>query len=139
MKFKNNKSGFTLLEIIIVIIIVGVLASLALPKLFSNVAFSKSVEAVNIAGTVRRTMNSCSYMGGSFNAANCLTLAELGLPSPLYQTDEFIYTVDTTTAGKWKFIATARVASGVITFEIDETDSDLPMSKSGTLDFARIK
>ena len=37
MKLDKNKSGFTLLEIIIVIIIIGILASLALPKFFKTV------------------------------------------------------------------------------------------------------
>ena len=41
-----NKKGFTLLEIIIVIIIVGVLASLALPRFFSTVEYSRSTEAL---------------------------------------------------------------------------------------------
>jgi type IV pilus assembly protein PilA len=38
--------GFTLIEIIVVLIIVGVLASIALPNLFSNVSKSKGAEAL---------------------------------------------------------------------------------------------
>ena len=33
----NSKNGFTLLEIIVVMIIVGVLAAVALPNLFGNI------------------------------------------------------------------------------------------------------
>ena len=47
MKYRNKESGFTLLEVIIVIIIIGVLASLALPRFFSTVEYSKSSEAMS--------------------------------------------------------------------------------------------
>ena len=53
MKLIKNKSGFTLLEIIIVVIIIGVLASLALPRFFSTVEFSRAQEALSGLSTVR--------------------------------------------------------------------------------------
>ena len=52
MKKFNNKSGFTLLEILVVIIIVGVLASVAMPSLFKNVEKSRGSEALNALGTI---------------------------------------------------------------------------------------
>ncbi len=70
MKLRNNKSGFTLLEIIIVIIIVGVLASLALPRFFKTVEFSKSAEALNSIGVVRQSLERC-YLQKSGTYAGC--------------------------------------------------------------------
>ena len=68
MKLQNkNQSGFTLLEIIIVIIIVGVLASLALPKFFNTVEFSRSSEALNAVGGIKRSADRCAMMGGDEN------------------------------------------------------------------------
>ena len=70
----NKKSGFTLLEIIIVIIIIGVLASLALPRLFRTVEYSRSTEALNAIAMVRRAMeryalqNANSYVGAAIGA-----------------------------------------------------------------------
>src|SRR3989338_4177670 len=70
MKVNNNKSGFTLLEIIIVIIIVGVLASLALPKFFSTVEYSRSTEALNTLGVIRSSIERCALMAGN-DYTNC--------------------------------------------------------------------
>lgn len=83
MKLKNNKSGFTLLEIIIVIIIVGVLASLALPRFFRTVEFSRSTEAVNTLGSMKRAADNCSMMGGGAqNYTTCTTFNALGMDDP---------------------------------------------------------
>jgi prepilin-type N-terminal cleavage/methylation domain-containing protein len=57
-KVKNNK-GFTLLEIIIVIIIIGVLASLALPRFFATVEYSRSTEALNSISALRQSLERC--------------------------------------------------------------------------------
>ena len=54
-------SGFTLLELIIVLIIIAVLTSIALPRLFSIVEFSKSVEAIESIRVLRHAVERC-YM-----------------------------------------------------------------------------
>jgi len=41
MRKKLNRKGFTLIEILIVMIIIGLLASLVAPKLFNKLEFSK--------------------------------------------------------------------------------------------------
>ena len=76
----NNKSGFTLLEIIIVIIIVGILASLALPRFFSTVEYSKSTEAFAGMTALRQSMERC-YLQAGGNYTAC-TLAGLDVENP---------------------------------------------------------
>ena len=72
LTMKRKNKGFTLLEIIIVVIIVGVLASLALPRLFSTVEFSRSTEALAAIGTVRAAMERCmARVGGTGNYVVC--------------------------------------------------------------------
>lgn len=81
-KIKNNKSGFTLLEIIIVIIIIGVLASLALPRLFSSIEFSRSTEAFATLGTIRKAMERCYLMNNQSYDTNCVSFANLDIGDP---------------------------------------------------------
>ncbi len=82
MKVRNNRSGFTLLEIIIVIIIVGVLASLALPRFFATVEFSKSTEALTAMATIRQSMERCWLMANQ-DYTNC----GVGTPADFTQLD----------------------------------------------------
>ncbi|MBF0521831.1 MAG: prepilin-type N-terminal cleavage/methylation domain-containing protein [Candidatus Omnitrophica bacterium] len=75
------KSGFTLLEIIIVIIIIGVLAAIALPRYFQTLEFSRSSEALNALSAVRRAMDRCaSWNNGDYT--NCYDFTNLDIPDP---------------------------------------------------------
>lgn len=78
-----NSRGFTLIEIIIVIVILGILATIALPKITGQMEASRASEAMNIFGTLRRAASDCYDMANSTNT-NCLTKAQLGvdIPSP---------------------------------------------------------
>jgi len=67
MRNVNNKSGFTLIEIIVVLIIVGILAAIALPNLFSNIAKSRSGQAIAVLDGLKSTLETC--MAGPSNSA----------------------------------------------------------------------
>ena len=76
----NNRSGFTLLEVIIVIIIIGVLASLALPRFFSTVEYSRGSEAMQSLATVRQSVERCYLMRSSY--ASCNSFNTLDVEDP---------------------------------------------------------
>lgn len=81
---KQNKKGFTLLEIIIVIVIIGILAALALTRLTPLIETSKGGEAVAAFTTIRGSLERCnSEQGGSY--ANCIlagNTANMDAPDP---------------------------------------------------------
>ena len=57
MKVRNNNKGFTLMELIIVIVVLGILSAIAVPK-FTNVAKDARVSVVkNFAGSIKESMN----------------------------------------------------------------------------------
>ena len=82
MKKFNNKSGFTLIEIIVVLIIVGILAAIALPNLFGNVQKSKSSQALTILDAIKTNVESCLAVNSAVvaGAAPCTT-ALMATPS----------------------------------------------------------
>lgn len=111
MKRMNNRSGFTLLEIIIVIIIIGVLASLALPRMFAMTENAKSVEALNAFKTIRGGMDMCYMMNNNLYdgpTSDCNTWAVIGVNDPgLEPGAHFTYTVPTVAAQTFSVRATS--------------------------------
>lgn len=56
MSLKKKSSGFTLLEILIVIVILGVIAGLAIPVFTANIDKAKAQEAYMAIGVIRNSM-----------------------------------------------------------------------------------
>ena len=80
MKSPTAFRGFTLLELLIVVIIVGVLASVAMPNLMRNVENSRAVEAKNTMGVIRRLVEGCVNRTGNY--ADCVSWDAVGMTDP---------------------------------------------------------
>lgn len=110
MKIKNKK-GFTLVEILIVIVILGVLAGLAIPIYTTQVRRSYRIEALNHLSATRsalanfQSMNN-TYVGSTYG--NPLSATAIGYdPAVLAgQTARFTYAISGQTATTYTVTAT---------------------------------
>ena len=140
MNSKRQNQGFTLLEVIIVIIIVGVLSSLALPRYVSTVEYSRSTEALNMFSALRESMERCYSVQKDYT--NC-TLSKIDFADPSGNAkSHFGYASTTNTASGYSITATrnSTLDSGdgtsTIVLTYDETNG---ATRSGTSKFAAIK
>lgn len=74
----RTKSGFTLIELMIVVAIIGILASVALPAYQVYVQRSEVVEALTMAATIREDVNNFYVEELDFPANNITA----GVPKP---------------------------------------------------------
>jgi general secretion pathway protein G len=146
MKNMKNKKGFTLLEIIIVIIIVGVLASLALPRFFSTVEFSRSTEALTSLSALRQSMERC-YLARSGNYTACVLVTggasnNLDLEDPATSpNNHFTYVVSGQGAAGYVITAyrNSRDGGGGVADNISITQTSTSVTRAGAGKFSGIQ
>lgn len=91
---RHTQAGFTLIELMIVIAIIGILASVALPAYQTYVKKAKFSEVVMAVSMIKSAINICYAIRGAGDLSKCDTEAEIGV----YLTDaESAPTVDTVT------------------------------------------
>ena len=56
---EKNKHGFTLIEMVVVLIILGVLAKIALPSIFANVHRQRAQEALRVMAQISDALETC--------------------------------------------------------------------------------
>lgn len=87
----NNK-GFTLIEIIIVIVILGIMAALALPNITGSIARGRIPGALEQMGKMQREMDMCLQVSGDVD--ECADLTALGYATDPIVIGNWTYTSD---------------------------------------------
>ena len=81
-KVEMNSKGFTLVELSVVIVIIGVLAAFAVPKFRSAVERSKCGEALNYLSSVASAEERYAARQGTY--ISDLTQLDIKMPAPKY-------------------------------------------------------
>jgi len=88
---KSPRTGFTLVELAVVIVIIGVLAAFGVPRFLKSVERSKAAEAFNYLSAVRDSQERYQAQNGTY--ADDVTKLDISFPPPKY------FTVGTPAAG----------------------------------------
>ncbi|MDO9143561.1 MULTISPECIES: prepilin-type N-terminal cleavage/methylation domain-containing protein [Comamonadaceae] len=103
---RSMQKGFTLIELMIVVAIIGILAAVALPAYQDYTVKAKVSEAVGISAPARTALAlACSEQ----TLANGITHTSLGLPASI--TSTYVTSVDATASSATAATITIRIAT----------------------------
>ena len=136
---KKTQKGFTLIELMIVVAIIGILASVALPAYQTYTKKAKFSEVVLAASTVKGSIDLCYQVKNDMRL--CDTLADIGLSSAMITNGDKVdnFTM-ATVAGAQSDItfsitaATTLGATGTATYQMvgDPANSTISWDSTGS-------
>ena len=133
---RKSRGGFTLVELAVVVVIIGVLAAFAVPRFLASVERSKAAEAFNYLSSVQAAQERYHARQGTY--ADAITALDIKFTAPKY------FTVGTIAAGgtsslqdSWTLTLTRTGASAgygeyTVTFTHEGYDSENSSIKDHT-------
>ena len=100
------QKGFTLIELMVVIVIIGILSALAIPKMFGTSAKAKAAEAPNVISNWETLQSAYAQESGKVG-----TFTDIGFRDPTPDSKWFSYNKPGTT-GDVSIVATAEKTFG---------------------------
>ncbi len=90
MKTRHRATGFTLIELMIVIVVVGILAAIAFPSYQSYVLKANRADAKASLLSAAQLLERCFTQHNAYNSANCPTVGQL---ADTKDSQEGLYTI----------------------------------------------
>jgi len=126
---RKAQQGFTLIELMIVVAIIGILAAIAIPAYQDYVARSQVTEAVNLSSGLKTTVSEIWSDEGVFTDADS---GSLGLPTATDVVGKYTAQVAVSNG----VITATMKASGVASGITGDTVSLSPITRAGSVEWA---
>ena len=126
MQNKCQKDGFTLIEIFVVIIILGIIAMFAFPALFAQIERHRGQEALQTLNLIKSNVESCGIQN-AYSFTNCYSWDGISMSDPSNSAgnagSNFNYTIADIAAAGNGYIITATRTTSTDTITISRSSS----------------